>query len=559
LFHVQLPVKKLLELVDVLEDLLLFPRGGILDTEARKSAQTFIDADGTAQITRSDFESLLLALSGGKMPDANLAEVRATTQAYSQIMAEPDISVLFNEPINSKASTKFNDPTNDNEKIYDINDTNNYPKLATEGNPLHTSTPLHPRYSLGTDFNKPKPPRTRLGMFGRDRRAVSLQPSHNNITNNNPELENDEDLVTLDVDYPWKVQTSPSTLGNKRSMKDIRLIRRQEEQLKNYEHDMSILSDENDTLKNKVKIFESRIKKTQEEEKRRTKLIEEMEHKLEAASNEMHDRRVKQNEEIRKAREEFLKDNYGNSKDSNNAPKKEEVNGGFKDFDPPNFGPPLMSSTPAVSRHERNKILTEDWTDVGSRLQKLEEAKLTYQEMLKSMEEERSNYLALIDDLKAQLVELQTEIKTLRKMKPNGITNNTNESTAMGDLGLAVGPNSIFEKILPAIAEQKDYIKDLLKDSEELPNKESSIAIRDATRRDNNGILGTGLKSRVIAIAFVVVAACILLGFVSDVLYGGSSMGPSDLVWWQKYGATLESFGAILDNWAIPQDQIIPT
>lgn len=544
----------------MLEDLLLLPRGGILDTEARKSAQTFIDADGTAQITRSDFESLLLALSGGKLPDANLGEARATTQAYSHIMAEPDISALFNEPINGKASTKFNDPTNDNEKIYDINETNNYPKLATEGNPLHTSTPLHPRYSLGTDFNKPRPPRTRLGTFGRDRRAVSLQTPHNNIASNNPELENDEDLATLDVDYPWKVPTSPSTLGNKRSMKDIRLIRQQEEQLKNYEHDMSILSDENDTLKNKVKTFESRVKKSQEEEKRRTKLIEEMEHKLEAASNEMHDRRVKQNEEIRKAREEFLKGNYGNNKDSNSAPKKEEVNGGLKDFDPPDFGPPLMSSTPAASRQERNKISTEDWTDVGSRLQKLEEAKLTYQEMLKSMEEERSGYLALIDDLKAQLVELQTEIKTLRKIKPNGITSNTHESTIKGDQGLAMDSNSIFETILPAIEEQKDYIKDLLKDSEELPNKESSIALSGATRKDNNGVLGTGLKSRVIAIAFVAVAAWILLGFVNDVLYGNSSgVGPSDLVWWQKYGATLESFGAILDNWAIPQDQNIPS
>ncbi|KAF5099295.1 hypothetical protein D0Z00_001699 [Geotrichum galactomycetum] len=357
------------------------------------------------------------------------------------------------------------------------------------------------------------------------------------------------------------MQTSPSTLGNKRSMKDIRLIRRQEEQLKNYEHDMSILSDENDTLKNKVKIFENRVKKSQEEEKRRTKLIEEMEHKLEAASNEMHDRRVKQNEEIRKAREEFLKGNYGNSKDSNNAPKKEEVNSEFKDFDPPDFGPPLMSSTPAASRHERNKISTEDWTDVGSRLQKLEEAKLTYQEMLKSMEEERSGYLALIDDLKAQLVELQTEIKTLRKIKPNGTTSNTNESTTKGDLDFTMDPNNIFEKILPAIAEQKDYIKDLLKDSEELPNKESSIDVRDATRRDNNGILGMGLKSLVIAIAFVVVAACILLDFVDNVLYGSSSSGrgTSELVWWQKYGATLESFGAILDNWAIPQDQSIPS
>lgn len=531
-----------------------------MDTEARQSAQKFIDADGTAEITQSDFESLLLALSGGKMPDANLADVRAAAQAYSQIIAEPDISVFFNEPINGTASTQLNDQTNKtNQKSNEINDINNYPKLTTDGNPLHTSTPLHPKHPSGTEFNKPKPPRARLGVFGRDRRAVSLQTSRHFNVNTNAELENDDDLVTLDVDYPWKVPESPPNIGNKRSMKDIRLIRQQEEQLKNYEHDMSILSDENDTLKNKVKLFETRVKKSQEEESRRTKLIEEMEHKLEAASNEMHDRRVKKNEEIRKAREEFLKGNYGNSGGaSNDINLKKEIKGELNNFDLPEFRPPVTSSTPAISRHERNKISTEDWTNVGSRLEKLEESKHTYQEMLKTMEEERSGYLALIDDLKAQLAELQTEIKTLRKNKLNSTTGNTNKATTISttDLNTAVdmAPNSIFEKILPAIAEQKSYIKDLLKDSEELP-KGSDVAVRNVNR--DNRIFNTGLKSRAITIAFIVVAACILMGFVNDVLYGSSGMGPSDLFWWQKYGATLESFGAILDNWASPQDQTI--
>lgn len=550
-----------MDLVNVLEDLLSLPRGGILDTEARQSAQQFIDADGTAEITQNDFESLLLALSGSKMPEANLADVRAAAQAYSQIIAEPDISAFFNEPINDTASTQLNDQANKtNQKNNEINGINNYPKLTTDGNPLHTSTPLHPKHPSGTEFNKPKPPRVRLGVFGRDRRAVSLQTPRHFTDKTNAELENDDDLVTLDVDYPWKVPESSSHIGNKRSMKDIRLIRQQEEQLKNYEHDMSILSDENDTLKNKVKLFETRVKKSQEEELRRTKLIEEMEHKLEAASSEMHDRRVKKNEEIRKSQEEFLHGTYGNSGGaSNDINLKKGIKGDPKNFDLPEFRPPVTFSTPAISLHERNKISTEDWTNVDSRLEKLEESKQTYQEMLKTMEEERSGYLALIDDLKSQLVELQTEIKTLRRNKLNSTTGNTNKTTttvSTTDLNTAVdmAPNSIFEKILPAIAEQKTYIKDLLKDSEELP-KGSAVAVRNLNH--DNRIFNTGLKSRAITIALIVVAACILMGFVNDVLYGSGGVGPSDLFWWQKYGATLESFGAILDNWASPQDQTI--
>lgn len=518
------------------------------------------------EISRQDFETLLRDLSGDKM-QSNLAGVQCVSEAYSQLIAEPDVSVFFGETGRAKRPTQA-DQLPDKPDENTINESNNeeydYLKPDNHGIPLHTSTPLHPKIPYANDLNKnPKPGsllfKRPVKRFGKDRRAIP-QAAHDNPAfdqENDPGPKKEIDNDTPGAEHPWKVPTSPA-LRSSRSRKDMKLIHEQEEQLKYYEQNASVLDDQRAELQTKLTVCQQQLKELQENDSRRLQHIEEIEHELENTQNELHKRRMKQNEELRKAREAAaaLEERLARGEDIKTKPLPLDLDDTAKFDSPPRLGSPLLASTPAPPA---KTIPADEWSDVSIRLEKLEEEKKSYQGVLDKMEKERSGYLTVISDLKHQLANLQTEIVSFKmsteeqhlKLQQK-VAQNEEDSIREDNMSLMMdmAPDSIFQKIIPMIAEQRQYIKELLDGTEGSANDTTqSIAV------DSKPTLLPSTRSIVIG----AVGLCILGALFSDMLNSSNSAAAPDVLWWQRYGSTIESWGATLDSWVRPKNQHIPS
>lgn len=531
-----LPVSRFLDLVDVLEEMLSLPSGSILAPSAREIAQQFMERDIQLEISRKDFETLLNNLSGDQMK-SSLPGIHRVNEAYTQIMAEPDVSTLFaaNKPPHPVENLADDNESTDNDE-YDFQPVN-------PSNPLHTSTPLHPKFSNSNDLNQPRLFKRPTKKFNRDRRAVSLGVYSNpklDDENHKPLSSGDENL-----DHPWKVPVSPK-IKHRRSHKDIRLLKAQEEQLLYLEQNASLLDDQRLELQSKLLTCQQQLKELQENDSRRLQHIEEIEHELELTQNELHERRMKQNDELRKAREAAaaLEAKVTRGDDTERR-LTEDIDTVDKAISPPNLGSPLMSSTPAPKP-------LEDWSDVSVRLEKLEDEKKAYQNVLDSMETERAGYLAVISELKEQLGNLQSEIASLKAstdehhQQLQQVTEDQNLHDDSMTLMMDLAPDSIFQKIIPMIAEQRTYIKELLEgtsssESDSKAEKQSSF-----------------FSSKGVTVIAGTVGLCLLGALVAEVLGSGSAPS-SDILWWQQYGSTIESWGATLDSWVRPNNQHIPS
>lgn len=535
-----LPVSRFLDLVDILEEILSLPRGSILAPSSRETAMQFMERDTHLQISRQDFETLLNNLSGDQMK-YSIPNVKKVSEAYTQIMAEPDVSTLFT---NKPQAEPFTD--NNNNDLTDINEYEFQP--IDPANPLHTSTPLHPKYPNSNTLNQGRQFKRPVKRFDKDRRAISLgtYPNGNVIDGDENKMPEEDNK---DKDHPWKVQVSPQR-KSRRSHKDEWLIKSQEEQLQYLEHNASLLDDQRTQLHTKLAAAEKQLKEFQENDSRRLQHIEEIEHELETTQNELHERRLKQAEELRKAKEAgiALEGRFGKNRGLVPA-RPEEEDEEDRPLSPQALGPPLMSSTPAPKQ-------VEEWSDISIRLEKLEKEKKTYQTMLDSMENERAEYLNVISDLKKELGSLQHEIVSLKTSSDEHrqqLQQVAEDQSFQGDSAASIlmdtTPEGIFQTILPMIAEQRTYIRELLEGASP-PDNKSSTALRSQQR--------VALSNRGLTIAVSSIGFCLLAAIVSGLLAGGGSPA-TDSLWWQQLGPTIESWGATLDGWVRPTNQHIPS
>lgn len=581
------------------------------------------------QLTRSDFENLLRNLSGTTM-DTNLAGVRVS-EAYSQLIEEPDVSVFFNEAGLQKGSSRLpllNNHNNDKlDKIKKINkpssavnnDKDQAPRPATSATiPLHTSTPLHPKYPhvndqnrilLGNDkatskFRRPlKNPGSRGSL-----RSGSLDAHPNNVAFDQdneyepPDFANNggskKKTISLGGDEDRMDHGLP--LHHRRSHKDIRLIQEQEEQINFYEQNASVLDSQRGELESKLTVYQQQLKELQDNDSRRLKHIEEIEHELENTQNELHERRMKQNEELRKARDAAtaLEEKLARESQKDNVMRKNRLGDAIKLVEtedkavsPPQLGSPLLA---ALSSPTRRQVPLEDWSDVSIRLEKLEGEKKSYQGVLNSMEEERSSYLSEISELKQQLAGLQLEISSLKASTDENHHQFQLQSQALHEengnnallrqgvensmsLMMDLAPDSIFQKIIPMIAEQRQYIKELLDgktsyvtetdiDGDYGSTSSSSSSTLTTDRKREQGSTAASLSlsilsSKGVSVAIGAVGLCILGTLLSETLgtTAGSTGSVSDVLWWQRYGTTIETWGATLDGWVRPKNQHIPS
>lgn len=515
------------------------------------------------EISRHDFENLLRDLSGDKM-QSNLAGVQRVSEAYSQLMSEPDVSVFFGETGRVKGPTQLADKIDENATNETSNNEEyNYLKPDTHGIPLHTSTPLHPKFPYANDFNKePKPGsllfKRPVKRFGKDRRAIP-QATHGNTAfdqENDPGPKKEVNNAP-GAEHHWKMPTSPA-LHSSRSRKDMKLIHEQEEQLKYYEQNASVLDDQRAELHTKLTVCQQQLKELQENDSRRLQHIEEIEHELETTQNELHERRMKQNEELRKAREAAaaLEERLVRGEDVKPNPLPLDLDETARFDSPPRLGSPLLASTPAPPA---KTIPADEWSDVSIRLEKLEEEKKSYQGVLDKMQKERSGYLTVISDLKHQLANLQTEIASFKmsteeqhQKLEQKVAQNEEESMREDNLSLMMdlAPDSIFQKIIPMIAEQRQYIKELLDGTEGSSNDTTQSIVVEP-----KPTLLPSTRSIVIG----AMGLCILGTLFSDMLNSSTSAAAPDVLWWQRYGSTIESWGATLDSWVRPKNQHIPS
>lgn len=497
-----IPVGRLLELVDTIENLLALPQGsGILNQAGREQVQSFIEADGTAMVSLSDFESLLVALSGTTFFDANPginAEIHINDNV-AQSLVEDEIGRVFDNarasgismpsPLTASGFPSLGDRLSN---LVDKEQARPRQSLLSEP-PLLTSTPLHPRHSLTLDTSRPKPPRPslkkklgKLGTAARQRESSTIDIADN--------------LASLDVEYPWMVDKSPT----RTNPHDKRLIDRQEEQLKIYEQDMAALSDENGSLRSKLTTCQKHIRELEEGQRKNLQIQEDMERKLEAVGEELQNRRDNEAEKIKRIREEYK----------------------------------------SRTRLNEGPIHYEEWNDMNARLYKLEETKQKYQDLVQSMEKERIGYLNTIDDLRNQLETMHEEISIMKEghnhqMRDEGIS-----------LVTDLGPHSIFQKIAPVLAEQKQYIKDILDFNGSSHNNSSSHPATFKSLFADQSLL-------IIFAAFLI---CLVGVFVSLLITGTAVFEQeSDLAWWQRFGPVIESLGSKIDGWVTPKTNYIPS
>lgn len=226
---------------------------------------------------------------------------------------------------------------------------------------------------------------------------------------------------------------------------DTPSVRGHKSQIQYFEEQNFILDDQRVDLQTKLSIYETQLKELQENDSKRLQDIEEIEQELEATQQELHERRMKQNEELRRSREAAATIEAEITRRYSSTGLDSASDNELKDFESP-FS---VSGTD-----------DEDCGSVNIRLHRLEEEKRTYVDVLELMKKERVEYLTLIEQLKEQLAELQNEIVSL-KAHGDEAHLQTLPTELPSDFPLR-DEEAILEKAFPIVAEQRQHLSEAL-------------------------------------------------------------------------------------------------
>lgn len=184
-----------------------------------------------------------------------------------------------------------------------------------------------------------------------------------------------------------------------------KLIHEHESLLRHYEEATLFLDNQRSGMLAKLYIYETQLQELMDNDHKRLHDIEAIEQELEATQNELHERRIRQTEELQRAKETAaileaeLATNY-------------EENGREVETSE------LQSSLNLIEPTEGG----DDYTNSGDiyiRLHRLEEEKRSYKDLIVIMEKERTGLLTMVEHLKEQLNELQSEIVSLKAYDTN--------------------------------------------------------------------------------------------------------------------------------------------
>lgn len=374
------PIDEFLSTVDALQSLLP-PSNTILTPFARRTARSFINTNRNVELSYNEFEALLNDLRESRTPKLPAAAATsATKSATTALSAQPAVRTKIKTP--SKLVEKsFEQPTTSNSLKYIAMKESKNPKLLKS-------------YSLRTST---------------DRRSISLGGAP---------------------------QTSKgSTFGdsvsiNGRSHRE-RLVAKdgQQHHSRYFDENTVLLDEQRVELQSKLSLYELQLKELQENDYRRLHDIEEIEQELEATQNELQERRLRQEAELRKAREaeatleaEFSKSYKRNSSELAGLLPPYTLDEFEKISSSPSSPPQLqqqgqqglLSSPSFIEISDNEESSDKDSGDVNIKVHRLEEEKRSYQDVLEFMKTERTGYLTLIEQLKEQLTDLQSEIVYLK-------------------------------------------------------------------------------------------------------------------------------------------------
>lgn len=162
-------------------------------------------------------------------------------------------------------------------------------------------------------------------------------------------------------------------------------------------------------LQNQLSLYESRLHALQNNDSRRLQDIEEIEQELEATKQELHARRIRQEEELRLAETTQAEINRRQSALLESPRQKSE-------------------NDQTLNPEGDSSIDGLHYGDVNIRFHQLEEEKRVHMDIIKSMQKERLEFLSIIESLKHQLLEFQHE-ETVRLAAEHNVS--TDSKTAL--------------------------------------------------------------------------------------------------------------------------------
>lgn len=175
-----------------------------------------------------------------------------------------------------------------------------------------------------------------------------------------------------------------------------KLIHEHENLLRHYEEATLFLDDQRTGMQAKLSIYETQLQELLDNDHKRLHDIEAIEQELEATQNELHERRIKQTEELQKAKEaaaifeaELAKNCVLNSREIEAGDLESTLN--------------MFDTTQDSADYPYSG-------DINIRLHRLEEEKRTYQDVIAVLKKERTGLLTMVEHLKKQLNDLQSKV-----------------------------------------------------------------------------------------------------------------------------------------------------
>lgn len=488
-----MPITQFLDITDSLEKYLSFSSGKILPSASRKLAERFMYSNPHLHINCAQFEALLKEFSG-----KNISEIESNnTNLISNCNSLADETCV---PSISKDSSSKSNLVN---KSYNNAESNDEIDLNGATHP--------PKYiSFTEDTVEIKPMQSQLNRclrLDKDRRSISLgiYPSSN--------------TSWFEIDDL--------------SHKDFKSTQEQK-------HSIFQVQNHRSELQSQLSIYESQLKELQENDSRRLQNLEEIEHELETTQNELHERRMRQNEELQRAKEAAaaLEDEISKSYSYDNEDEKNDMTvdeihilGNEDLISPAEIAPHLF--TP-------EEDLNEDLGDVKIRLHRLEEEKRSYQDVLDYMQKERISYFNVIEQLKKQLADLQFEIDSKKALSSSEQLIHQDPVIMIPDHATEQD-NNPFNRSVFTTSSQNQYITGnqyhhhRINEFDEIDHKQSSDSLKPSSL----------LSPRRVVFILGAVSLCFLGALAHEVVTGS---GTADFFKWGKYGKELHSWGASIEN-----------